>query len=58
MLVMRDVMVAKGVVAAGSRAREIAKIQHFRNDPVLFEGYAKHARIPGFRQGKAPLLTP
>jgi phytanoyl-CoA hydroxylase len=45
MLVMRDVMVAKGVVAAGSRDREIAKIQDFHNDPVLFEGYAKHARL-------------
>ena len=41
MLVMRDVMVAKGAVEPATRAAGIAKIQDFHNDPVLFEGYAK-----------------
>jgi phytanoyl-CoA hydroxylase len=45
MLVMQDVMVAKGAVAATSRARAVAKIQDFHNDPVLFDGYAKHPRL-------------
>jgi phytanoyl-CoA hydroxylase len=35
MLVMRDVMVAKGKVKPGSRMEAIAKIQDFENDPVL-----------------------
>lgn len=35
MLVMRDVMVAKGKVNPGSRLEAIAKIQDFENDPVL-----------------------
>jgi phytanoyl-CoA hydroxylase len=35
MLVMRDVMVAKGKVKPGSRLEAIAKIQDFENDPVL-----------------------
>ncbi|MFT5282613.1 MAG: hypothetical protein ACI94Z_001444 [Yoonia sp.] len=35
MLVMKDVMVAKGNVKAGSRMEAIAKIQDFENDPVL-----------------------
>lgn len=42
MLVMKDVMVAKGVVEAASRAAATAKIQDFHNDPVLFDGYARH----------------
>jgi phytanoyl-CoA hydroxylase len=45
MLVMRDVMVAKGAVAPGCPAEAIAKIQDFHNDPVLFEGFAKHPKI-------------
>ena len=45
MLVMRDVMVAKGAVRAGSRLEGIAKIQDFHNDPRLFESFVKHARL-------------
>ena len=45
MLVMRDVMVAKGAVEPGSRQEAIAKIQDFENDPVLFEGYTKGSRL-------------
>ncbi|MCZ6463114.1 MAG: phytanoyl-CoA dioxygenase family protein [Proteobacteria bacterium] len=45
MLVMRDVMVAKGAVVPDSRVAEIAKIQDFHADPVLFEGYMKHPRL-------------
>lgn len=45
MLVMRDVMVAKGAVVPGSRAEAVAKIQDFHHDPVLFEGYARHPKI-------------
>lgn len=44
MLVMRDVMVAKGAVAPDSRAKAIAKIQDFENDPVLWS-YVEHARL-------------
>jgi phytanoyl-CoA hydroxylase len=44
MLVMRDVMVAKGVVEPRSRAEAIAKLQDFENDPVLF-GYARDPRV-------------
>jgi phytanoyl-CoA hydroxylase len=44
MLVMRDVMVAKGAVVPGTRAEAIAKVQDFHHDPVLF-GYATHERI-------------
>jgi len=44
MLVMRDVMVAKGAVEPDSAAGAIAKIQDFENDPVLFE-YACHPRL-------------
>ncbi len=36
LLVMRDVMVAKGAVAPGSRLEAIAKLQDFENDPVLW----------------------
>jgi phytanoyl-CoA hydroxylase len=45
MLVMRDVMVAKGVVTPESRSAAIAKIQDFHNDPVLFDGYSRHPRL-------------
>lgn len=45
MLVMRDVMVAKGAVVPGSRPEAIAKIQDFHADPVLYPGYVKHPRL-------------
>ncbi len=45
MLVMRDVMVAKGAVTPASRAAGIAKIQDFHNDPVLFDGYVRNERL-------------
>ena len=45
MLVMRDVMVAKGVVEPGSKQEAIAKIQDFHRDPPLFDGYCKHPRL-------------
>lgn len=45
MLVMRDVMVAKGAVQPGSPEEAIAKIQDFQDDPVLYEGYAKHPSL-------------
>ena len=35
MLVMRDIMVAKGVVRPGTKLEAIAKIQDYENDPVL-----------------------
>lgn len=44
MLVMRDVMVAKGAVVPGSRLEAIAKIQDYENDPVL-DSYATHPRV-------------
>ncbi len=44
MLVMKDVMVAKGAVVPGSSAEAIAKIQDYENDPVLY-GYVKDPRI-------------
>jgi phytanoyl-CoA hydroxylase len=44
MLVMRDVMVAKGAVHPGSASESIAKLQDFENDPVLFE-YVQHPRL-------------
>jgi phytanoyl-CoA hydroxylase len=44
MLVMRDVMVAKGAVAPDSRAKAIAKIQDFENDAVLWS-YVEHPRL-------------
>lgn len=44
MLVMRDVMVAKGVVNPKSPAEAIAKLQDFENDPVLYS-YALHDRL-------------
>jgi phytanoyl-CoA hydroxylase len=48
MLVMRDVMVAKGAVEPDSPAAAIAKVQDFHEDPVLFDGYAKHPRLLAF----------
>ena len=45
MLVMRDVMVAKGFVDPATPLEAIAKIQDFHNDPVLFGGYAKHEKL-------------
>lgn len=41
MTVMRDVMVAKGVVAPRSRAAAVQKLQDFHGDPVLWS-YATH----------------
>ena len=41
MLVMKDVMVAKGSVKPGSQMEAIAKIQDFENDPVL-DSYTTH----------------
>ncbi len=45
MLVMKDVMIVKGAVTPKQKAEEIAKIQDFHNDPILFDGYAKHSRL-------------
>ena len=45
MLVMKDVMVAKGAVVPGTRAEAIAKIQAFQNDPVLYAGYARNPKL-------------
>jgi phytanoyl-CoA hydroxylase len=36
MLVMRDVMVARGAVRPGTRLEAVAKLQDFENDPVLW----------------------
>jgi phytanoyl-CoA hydroxylase len=44
MLVMKDVMVAKGLVAPRTPAEAIAKLQDFELDPVLF-GYSKDPRV-------------
>jgi phytanoyl-CoA hydroxylase len=44
MLVMRDVMVAKGKVKPGSRMEAIAKIQDFESDPVL-DSYTRCAGV-------------
>jgi phytanoyl-CoA hydroxylase len=45
MLVMKDVMVAKGAVTPGNPAEAIAKVQDFHHDPVLFGQYSKHPRM-------------
>ena len=45
MLIMRDVMVAKGAVTARTRAEGIAKIQDLHTDPVFFETYMKSPKI-------------
>ena len=44
MLVMKDVMVAKGAVSPGSRMEAIAKIQDYEQDPV-FDSYTIHPAI-------------
>jgi len=44
MLVMKDVMVAKGKVVPGSRLEAIAKLQDYENDPVL-DTYTTHPRL-------------
>lgn len=44
MLVMKDVMVAKGKVKPGTRAEAIAKLQDFEEDPVLFS-YSTDQRL-------------
>lgn len=44
MLVMKDVMVAKGAVKPGSRMEATAKIQDYENDPVL-DSYTTHPRL-------------
>lgn len=36
MLVMRDVMVAKGAITPGTKLEAVAKIQDYENDPVLW----------------------
>ena len=46
LVVMRDVMVAKGVVAPSDPVEGVNKILSFENDPLLF-GYALDARIVG-----------
>jgi len=48
MLVMRDVMVAKGAVKPKTRLAGVAKIQDFHKDPVLFETYVKHPKLLRF----------
>ena len=45
MLVMKDVMVVKGVADPKEVEMGVAKIQDFHNDPVLFEKYSKHPRL-------------
>jgi len=45
MLVMKDVMVAKGAVTPASAAEAIAKVQDFHHDPVLFGQYSTHPRM-------------
>ena len=44
MLVMKDVMVAKGSVSPDSRMEAIAKIQDYEKDPVL-DSYTTHAAV-------------
>jgi phytanoyl-CoA hydroxylase len=44
MLVMKDVMVAKGAVTPGSQMEAIAKIQDYEKDPVL-DSYTTHDPI-------------
>jgi phytanoyl-CoA hydroxylase len=44
MLVMRDVMVAKGAVSPETPLEAIAKIQDYENDPVL-DSYTTHERV-------------
>jgi phytanoyl-CoA hydroxylase len=44
MLVMRDIMVAKGAVETKTRAEEIAKVQDFENDELLYS-YVTHTAL-------------
>lgn len=44
MLVMKDIMVAKGAVNPNQALEAIAKIQDFENDPELFS-YMEHERV-------------
>lgn len=44
MLVMRDVMVAKGAVTPGSKLEAVAKIQDYENDAVL-DSYTTHPTL-------------
>jgi phytanoyl-CoA hydroxylase len=44
MLVMKDVMVAKGAVTPERREEAIAKVQDFHNDSVLW-GYVTHSKL-------------
>lgn len=44
MLVMKDVMIAKGAVKPGSKMEAIAKIQDYEKDPVL-DSYATHSGV-------------
>lgn len=44
MLVMKDVMVAKGKVVPGSQLEAVAKIQDYEKDPVL-DSYTTHPRV-------------
>ena len=44
MLVMRDVMIARGAVETERDVEAIAKIQDFENDPVL-DAYNQHERV-------------
>ncbi|MBW2230112.1 MAG: phytanoyl-CoA dioxygenase family protein [Deltaproteobacteria bacterium] len=44
MLVMKDIMVAKGAVQTANPAEAIAKVQDFEADPVLY-GYARDPRL-------------
>jgi len=46
MLVMKDVMVARGAVQPGSRMEAIAKVQDYEKDPVLWS-YATDERLLG-----------
>lgn len=55
MLVMRDVMVAKGAIEPGSREEAVAKVQDFEADPVLFAAYACH---PGLLDWIEALIGP
>ena len=51
LLVMRDVMVAKGAVRPRTPAEAVAKIQDFHGDAVLWEGYVRHPRLLDLVEG-------
>jgi phytanoyl-CoA hydroxylase len=51
MLVMKDVMIAKGAVEPGSPAEAIAKVQDFHGDPVLYGGYARSEKLLDWVEG-------